>query len=141
MKRLILALLLASGAYAYHSNHSLDFLARYWPSAGSAEEAFRNRRSGVMMTVEGTVITLLPDDNEGSRHQRFIIRLGSGQTLLIVHNLEIAPRVENLMVGADVKVHGEYIWSEKGGRMHWTHKDPQKRHEEGWIEFASRRYS
>ena len=43
--------------------------------AGTAEDAYRNHVSGVMVTAEGSVIRLLADDNDGSRHQRFIIRL------------------------------------------------------------------
>jgi hypothetical protein len=30
----------------------------------------------------------------GDRHQRFILRLPSGQTVLIAHNIDVAPRVE-----------------------------------------------
>ena len=74
-------------------------------AAGSAEEAFRNGRSGVMVTVEGAVIRLLADDNDGSRHQRFIIRLASGQTLLIAHNIDLSSRVP-AQQNVQVKLHG-----------------------------------
>jgi len=109
-------------------------------TAGSAEEAFRNGRSGVMVTVEGAVIRVLADDNDGSRHQRFIIRLASGQTLLIAHNIDLSSRVpaqQNLQV----KLRGQYEWSDKGGTVHWTHRDPQQKHEAGWIEIGGRRYN
>jgi hypothetical protein len=108
--------------------------------AGTAEDAFRNHRSGVMVTAEGIVIRLLADDNDGSRHQRFILRLPSGQTLLIAHNIDLSTRVpvqQNVLV----KLHGQYEWSDKGGTVHWTHRDPQQKHEGGWLEVNGRRYN
>jgi hypothetical protein len=142
MKKIILVLLLASAVYAYRNNHSLDFLASLsGPAQGSPEEAFQKHRNGVILTAEGVVDKILDDDNDGARHQRFIVKLPSGQTLLILHNVELAPRVEGIKTGLPVTVHGEYIWSDKGGRMHWTHKDPRGKHEAGWIQFDGRRYS
>lgn len=115
-------------------------LAASAQAAGSAEEAFQNHRSGVMVTVVGTVDRLLADDNEGSRHQRFILRLSSGQTLLIAHNIDLSTRVP-VQPSVQVKLHGQYEWSAKGGTVHWTHRDPQQKHEAGWIEISGRRYN
>jgi len=109
-------------------------------TVGSAEDAFRNHRSGVMVTAEGAVIRMLSDDNDGSRHQRFIIRLASGQTLLIAHNIDLSTRVP-VQQNSQVKLHGQYEWSDKGGTVHWTHRDPQQKHEAGWIEVGGRRYN
>ena len=82
---------------------------------------------------------MLSDDNEGSRHQRFILRLSTGQTLLVAHNIDLAPRVP-LDEGDDITFYGQYEWSEKGGVIHWTHHDPDGRHEEGWLEHRGKRY-
>jgi len=82
---------------------------------------------------EGKVISVLADDLDGSRHQRFIVQLASGQTLLITHNIDIAPRITGLKVGDSVSFNGEYVWNEKGGVIHWTHHDPQGRHVAGWV--------
>lgn len=97
-------------------------------------------RSGQQVQGGGEVIRVLPDDNDGSRHQRFIVRLGSGRTLLIAHNIDLAPRVPSIEVGDAVKFNGEYEWNDRGGVIHWTHRDPQNRHEAGWIEYRGRRY-
>ena len=35
----------------------------------------------------------LPDDNKGTRHQRFILKLSSGQTLLVAHNIDLADKI------------------------------------------------
>lgn len=95
--------------------------------------AFASRASDVQVEGEGKVIRVLADDLDGSRHQRFIVQLASGQTLLITHNLDIAPRISGLKAGDSVSFNGEYVWNEKGGVIHWTHHDPQGRHVAGWV--------
>jgi hypothetical protein len=95
--------------------------------------AFASRASNVQVEGEGTVAQVLPDDLNGSRHQRFIIQLASGQTLLIAHNIDIAPRIDGLAAGDRVRFNGEYVWNAKGGVVHWTHHDPQGGHSAGWV--------
>ena len=95
--------------------------------------AFASRASNVQVEGEGTVTRVLPDDLDGSRHQRFIIQLASGQTLLIAHNIDIAQRIDGLAVGDSVRFKGEYVWNAKGGVVHWTHHDPQGGHVAGWV--------
>jgi hypothetical protein len=95
--------------------------------------AFASRASDIQVEGEGTVIRVLPDDLDGSRHQRFIVELASGQTLLFAHNIDVAPRIDGLRVGDSVRFNGEYVWNAKGGVIHWTHHDPQGRHVTGWV--------
>jgi len=95
--------------------------------------AFASGRSEVQVEGEGTVIRLLPDDLEGPRHQRFILQLASGQTLLMAHNIDIAPRIDGLKTGDSVRFSGEYVWNAKGGVVHWTHHDPEGKHAGGWL--------
>lgn len=102
--------------------------------------AFSQKISNLQVQGEGVVIKLLNDDNEGDRHQKFIIRLKSGQTLLIAHNIDIAPRVGNLKVGDKVNFYGEYEWNSQGGVIHWTHKDPQNKHPHGWLKHQGKTY-
>ena len=102
--------------------------------------AFANRASDIQVEGEGSVIRLLPDDLDGSRHQRFILELASGQTLLISHNIDLAPRINGLEVGDSVRFSGEYEWNEKGGVVHWTHRDPRGRHVAGWVMHNGRTY-
>lgn len=100
---------------------------------------FEAGRSGEMVTVEGVVERVLPPDDDGSPHQRFIVELASGQTLLIAHNLVLAEAVP-LREGDPVRVHGEYEWNDRGGLLHWTHHDPEGRRAGGWIEHRGERY-
>jgi len=60
--------------------------------------AFASGTSDVQVEGEGRVIRILSDDVDGSRHQRFIVQLASGQTLLITHNIDLAPRIAGLKV-------------------------------------------
>jgi len=82
----------------------------------------------------------LDDDLAGSRHQRFIVRLASGQTVLIVHNIDLAPRIAALMKGDRISFYGEYVWNAEGGKVHWTHHDPEGRHVAGWLKHKGRTY-
>lgn len=96
--------------------------------------------AGTQMCDSGKVAKLLSDDNTGSRHQRFLIKLSSGQTLLIAHNIDLAPKVNSLKKGGLVKFCGEYESNAKGGVVHWTHHDPNKRHAGGWLEYDGHKY-
>lgn len=102
--------------------------------------AFANHTSNIQVQSSGQVVKILPDDNNGSRHQRFIIKLTSGQTLLIAHNIDLANEVSSIKVGDTVEFSGEYEWNPQGGVIHWTHRDPQGRHTAGWIKHNGQMY-
>ncbi len=91
------------------------------------------------MTISGTVKRTLADDNEGSRHQRFILTLPGGKTLLVAHNIDLADRVP-LNNGDQLSLHGRYETNDRGGVIHWTHHDPDGSTSGGWIEFNGKRY-
>ena len=104
-------------------------------------QLFRAGRSDVQVEVEGEVVHILPDDNEGSRHQLFLLKLSNGITLKISHNIDIAPYIETLARGDTVRVYGEYEWNEKGGVVHWTHRNTRGgRHPGGWILHEGTKY-
>ena len=103
-------------------------------------QAFENRQSNLQVEGEGTVIKVLSDDNDGRRHQRFILKLSSGQTLLVAHNIDLAPRIASLETGDSVGFFGEYEWNSKGGVIHWTHHNPQGSHVSGWLRHQGRVY-
>ncbi len=97
-------------------------------------------QSGTVMTIDAQIVKSLPDDNEGSRHQRFLIRTPSGQRLLVAHNIDLAQRVKNPVRGEPIRIRGQFEWNDKGGVLHWTHHDPRGNHDDGWIEYQDRRY-
>jgi len=103
-------------------------------------KAYEDRAADLSVEGHGTVTRMLSDDDEGSRHQRFVVRLDSGQTLLVVHNIDVAPRVDDLSVGDKVAFKGIYEWSEQGGTIHWTHHDPDGQHAAGWLRHGAKTY-
>ncbi len=127
----IVVLLLIGTAVAYFQKPD-GHLPRH-DSDKIIEAAFLGQRNNVQVRGQGTVIRVLTDDLRGSRHQRFLVQLKSGQTLLISHNIDLAPRIPELKVGDPVQFYGAYEYNPKGGVIHWTHHDPKGRHPGGWI--------
>lgn len=106
----------------------------------SIEDAFENHRSNIQILAKGAVTRLLPDDITGDKHQRMILELANGHTLLVAHNIDIAERVPASVLGGTIYVHGEYEWNPRGGVVHWTHHDPTNAHAGGWIQYKGVRY-
>lgn len=95
--------------------------------------AFERRQSDVWVQGAGVVTKLLPDDNKGSRHQKFLVRINEKQSLLFAHNIDLSPRINALKVGDSIEFKGEYVFNPKGGVIHWTHHDPKGQQQGGWI--------
>ena len=114
-----------------------DSAESYDHTASDSDEilqaAFENHRRNVEVVGVGRVARVLPDDEEGIEHQKFILRLASGQELLVAHNTDLARRIPALKNGDTVEFRGEYEWNPQGGVLHWTHRDPQARHADGWL--------
>ncbi len=125
---LLLAVVLALGVVLERGRTPADV------EAGRAElaEAYRERSSGVLVESDGRVDRILSDDREGTPHQRFILRLSADHTVLVSHNLDLAPRVP-VGEGEIVRFRGQYEWNEQGGVVHWTHHDPRGERPGGWI--------
>ena len=102
--------------------------------------SLNNWSSGDIISARGQIQKILPDDVEGSRHQRIIIKMPSGETLLVAHNIDMAPRVPHLITGNPISIKGEYEWNDRGGVVHWTHQDPDGSHEAGWIQYQGKKY-
>ena len=97
-------------------------------------------RSGSQFSASGRVSRILSDDNIGSRHQRFILTLSSGKTILVAHNIDIAPRISPLNIGDTISFNGVYEHNSEGGVVHWTHHDPNGRHQAGWLRKNGKTY-
>ena len=115
------------------------------PSAAPASDpqildAIEHGRSNVWGIAAGRVIRILSDDVSGNRHQRFIVELENGATVLAEFNIDLSPRIDPLVVGDSVVMRGEYIWNDKGGLMHWLHDDPSGGKYGGWVRVGGRTY-
>ena len=141
MKRLVFFLVVL-GAYFVYERYLIPDLPTSSAQSISARSSPRIEqwRAGQQVSGIGKVTRVLADDNDGSRHQRFILELNSGRTLLIAHNIDLAPRISALRTGDTVSFYGEYETNAQGGVIHWTHHDPQGRHVAGWLEHDGRRY-
>ena len=106
-----------------------NFFTNAWynPVSGAAQYYMQN-------------VEILPDDNEGTTHQRFLLRLDDGSSLLVAHNTSLAPRLNGLKPGDVVEFCGEFVDNDKGGLVHWTHRDPRGRHAAGWLRHNGKIY-
>lgn len=105
------------------------------------EQCFRAMRSDVQVQFDAEVVHLLPDDTRGSKHQLFLADLSNGMTLKISHNIDIAPYIKTLKKGDTVRVHGDYVYNDKGGVVHWTHRNTRGgSHPGGWIIHEGKKY-
>jgi hypothetical protein len=136
----VLFIAVAIGATCYRSSLSTESGNTDARGDQDIATAFKNHTSNVQVEGEGIVIKVLSDDLEKPSHQRFILRLASGQTVLVTHNIDLAPRVDGLLEGDRVAFRGEYEWNDKGGVVHRTHHDPSDRHNAGWLRHQGKVY-
>ena len=131
---------LLSLAYAILENRPDVLSGTPLQDGGSVVRLYQEHRSGEMTEGSGIVERVLRDDNDGSRHQRFILRIESEHTLLVSHNIDLASRLADLEAGDQVLFRGQYEWNEQGGVLHWTHHDPSGRRPAGWLQHLGATY-
>ena len=110
------------------------------PALRTVDDLYKSQTSHVQTEDKGVVVKVLKDDTKGLKHQKFLVKVASGQTVLFAHNLDLAPRVEDIKAGDEVGFRGEYIYNPKGGVVHWTHHDPSGKHFPGWIKHNGHTY-
>ena len=150
MKNLFLILLVIGGIYFGFGQTSDDTPVEKFSTLAALDSSesksspatviFDQQDAGRQVQGEGVVTRILADDNDGSRHQRFILSLSSGQTILIAHNIDLAQRISAIEVGDTVEFNGEYELNDLGGVVHWTHHDPAGRHVAGWLKHGGRTF-
>ena len=140
-KYLVVAAVIAAIYFGLgQTNNPLPFGSLPGTRSEATGSVFSAQQSGTQVTGKGIITRILADDTDGSRHQRFILRLASGQTVLVAHNIDLAPRISSLKSGDSVAFNGVFEWNEKGGVVHWTHHDPNGRHEAGWLRHAGQTF-
>ena len=104
------------------------------------QPAYGKADTGRWIEDTGIVHRLLSDDDDDSRHQRFVIRLGNRQTLLIAHNIDLAERIP-VSLGDRIRFRGMYEWNDLGGLVHWTLHDPLGVEDGGWVRYRRKVYA
>ena len=87
--------------------------------------AFKYKWENFKVQGEGRVVREWILNDVLPRHQEFIIRLASGQTLHVAHNLDRAPALPPLYMGDRIQFSGQYQYTPQGGLIHHTHKNPE----------------
>lgn len=147
----VVALVIAGGSYVYKAyiqpprGTTTETRTESRPAPPSAtgeaelDRLVREKRSDVPIQISGSVVRTLTDDLDGDRHQKFILEISPGKTVLVAHNIDVAPRAP-VTAGDRVSLKGEYVWNEQGGLIHWTHHDPRGTHPGGWVEVKGKKY-
>lgn len=107
---------------------------RSWWSAPS-DEGFQEQ--------EGRILAVLPEDTIGIRHQRILVRLENRKKVLLVHNIDLCPRIDGLERGREIRFYGQFTDNDRGGVFHRLHRNmnPFRPYVDGWIEYDGSRYS
>jgi len=87
-------------------------------------QLFDTRKGKVWVVGTGKISRELYVDTEAPRHQKFLVKLnGEDITVRIAHNIDIG-QLAVIKVGDAIEFKGEYVYTEQGGTIHWTHHDP-----------------
>lgn len=88
----------------------------------------------------GQVVMLIVPEASSSGCQKFVIKLATGDLVLVNHNIEKAPPVEDLKLGDTVAFAGEYTTGLNGDEVTKTYADPTGAGQAGWIRHNGRVY-
>jgi hypothetical protein len=104
--------------------------------------AFSAQRSGVEVVAQGSVTHVLGvQAGRSSPHEGFLLRLDSGCAIVVrvEVNTDFTGTIP-LSIGQRVLVKGDYEYYSRGGVIHWTHRDPRGRHENGYVDVNGTMY-
>ena len=137
---LLLAIAIFFGKVTNSSEDNLTQIKQSKSALIGINKAYADKKSDIQVRGSGSVIKVLKDDTKGHKHQKFILRLETGISILIAHNIDLAPRIKGIKKGDIIEFYGEYEYNNKGGVVHWTHHDPNHRHKDGWLKYKGKIY-
>lgn len=112
------------------------------PDDAAVCAAFSAQRSGVEVVAQGSVTHVLGvQAGRSSPHEGFLLRLDSGCAIVVrvEVNTDFTGTIP-LSIGQRVLVKGDYEYYSRGGVIHWTHRDPRGRHENGYVDAGGTLY-
>ncbi|WP_193755572.1 DUF3465 domain-containing protein [Psychromonas sp. psych-6C06] len=104
------------------------------------EFLYKQQRGGVLVTSVGRITKILDNQQTPYVSQRILIRLSSGRKILIQHNLNEAPAVNNLAIGEMITFSGIYNWNSQGGMINATHQIADLPQRSGWLKYQDITY-
>lgn len=92
----------------------------------------------------GVITEKLPDDNDGLKHELFMLKLTSskysGKVIKIAHDITYAPYVP-VVVGDPIEIKGDFLPDATPVMvLHWTHKSDNPKHASGYIKYKGKTY-
>lgn len=103
------------------------------------DDLFAKKRDGVWVEGALKVKKVLSDDDDPPRHQRFLADTPDGHSVMIAHNIDLSDRAP-VQAGDTIEVRGEYVFTEQGGKVHFTHKPQYGKFNGGWIKAGGKKY-
>ena len=162
MKRFFVFFLICSGIYAY-LNYDIPYIpkppenfkfseffkinerrpvltvdGRLSSSDNILHNAFKEKKRKIVTNGAGKVIKMLSDQFGGSKRQRFLIILNSGQKLQIKHDIDEIGRLP-VKIGDSVAFSGIYNWNREGGEISKT-DSRSRNNQSGWLKLNGTMY-
>ncbi|KPU82850.1 hypothetical protein JI57_03275 [Psychromonas sp. PRT-SC03] len=98
------------------------------------EFLYKQQRSA-KVSAQGRVINSLPLQSKPYLAQLFLVRLISGQKIIIKHNIETGRALPAVEDGSLLFFKGLYKWNHKGGMIVFTTKKNNQNKLSGWLKY------
>ena len=89
---------------------------------------------------EGEVVFFVSHDPGAVNLQKFLVRLDSGKTMLIVHDTARSKRIADLNLGDQVAFCGEYFYGQNGDEIRVDEPTPDGQPGNGWVKHKGQTY-
>ncbi len=95
---------------------------------------FKQQRGGKVVNSIGRIVKVL-DQAKNPSTQLILLRLNSGQKLLVQHNLEKSQPISGLKAGEVLEFKGLYKWNNKGGLILNTFESVDNPKQSGYLKY------
>lgn len=136
IKKLIITLAAITAMVYGFKYYQYDPRVQKWIAATfspSIQSAYRNHESHIQVKGKGKVMSSLTRNYDGSRFQTFTVRLHDYHIVTVYHDLTVSRGIPNLQEGDEVSFYGEYRYTDAGGDIYYTNRDPKGKHVDGWV--------
>lgn len=104
------------------------------------EFLYNSQRGGVFVESVGRIVKILDDQITPYPAQVILIRLSSGQKLIIKHDINLGSALPTLKKAEALQFKGIYKWNDRGGMILSTHKNNDFPKHSGWLKYDDKIY-